>query len=51
VWFIRYRDDYVRTPTGWRFARRVLDLQWVEEHTVVRMAPATRPGAQPGGTG
>jgi len=37
VWFIRYRDDYVRTADGWRFARRVLHLQWVEEHAVARV--------------
>jgi hypothetical protein len=37
VWFIRYHDTYRRTDTGWRFVRRVLDLQWVEEHPIVRM--------------
>jgi len=37
VWFIRYRDTYRRTDTGWRFARRILDLQWVEEHPILRM--------------
>ena len=57
VWFIRYRDDYVRAPGGWRFARRVLELQWVEEHAValVGPSPAGRPGSdsggQPAGTG
>ncbi|MGH9079853.1 MAG: nuclear transport factor 2 family protein [Acidimicrobiales bacterium] len=34
VWFIRYLDDYVRTDRGWRFERRALHLQWVEEHPV-----------------
>jgi SnoaL-like domain len=34
VWFIRYRDDYVRTTDGWRFGRRALHLQWIEEHPV-----------------
>ena len=34
VWFIRYRDRYRRTPSGWRFERRELHLQWVEEHPV-----------------
>jgi SnoaL-like domain len=34
VWFIRYRDTYRRTRSGWRFARRELHLQWVEEHPV-----------------
>ncbi len=39
VWFIRYGDEYVRTSRGWRIARRVLHLQWVEEHDVVRVGP------------
>jgi len=57
VWFIRYRDQYVRTPRGWRFGRRVLELQWVEDHAVVRIGPAPtgRSGrgadGQPAGTG
>ena len=34
VWFIRYADTYRRTPAGWRFLRRELHLQWVEEHPV-----------------
>lgn len=34
VWFIRYRDQYRRTASGWRFVRRELHLQWVEEHPV-----------------
>jgi hypothetical protein len=34
VWFIRYLDRYVRTEGGWRFERRSLYLQWVEEHPV-----------------
>lgn len=34
VWFIRYRDRYRRSATGWRFERRELHLQWVEEHPV-----------------
>jgi hypothetical protein len=37
VWFIRYRDGYARTTAGWRFARRVLHLQWVEERAVERV--------------
>ncbi len=59
VWFIRYGDDYVRTGRVWRFARRVLELQWVEEHPVARVGPSPAgppaagpdPGAQPAGTG
>ena len=34
VWFIRYRDRYRRTASGWKFVRRELHLQWVEEHPV-----------------
>jgi hypothetical protein len=37
VWFIRYCDDYRRTDAGWRFVRRELHLQWVEEHPVARL--------------
>jgi hypothetical protein len=48
VWFIRYHDEYVRVATGWKFARRVLHLQWVEEHAVERVGP---PSAGPGDAG
>jgi hypothetical protein len=34
VWFIRYRDQYRATGSGWRFVRRVLHLEWVEERPV-----------------
>lgn len=59
VWFIRYRDQYLRAPGGWRFARRVLELQWVEEHAVARVGPSpagrsgpdSGAGTQPAGTG
>jgi hypothetical protein len=40
VWFIRYRDDYRRTDTGWRFVRRELHLQWVEDRPVGMVGPA-----------
>jgi hypothetical protein len=40
VWFIRYRDDYRRTEAGWRFVRRELHLQWVEDHPVRALGPA-----------
>jgi hypothetical protein len=26
-----YVDDYVRTPDGWRFARRILHIRFVRE--------------------
>jgi hypothetical protein len=34
VWFIRYNDSYRRTDAGWKFVRRELHLQWVEEHAI-----------------
>ena len=34
VWFIRYHDTYRLTGSGWRFARRELHLQWVEERAI-----------------
>ncbi len=40
VWFIRYRDRYRRSATAWRFTRRELHLQWVEEHPVALVGPA-----------
>jgi hypothetical protein len=46
VWFIRYHDEYRRTDAGWRFVRRELHLQWVEDHPV---AVVVAPG--PGNTG
>jgi hypothetical protein len=40
VWYIRYRDQYRRTEAGWRFLRRELHLQWVEDHRVRALVPA-----------
>ena len=31
---IRYQDDYVRTPEGWRMARRKEIIDWTEVGTV-----------------
>jgi hypothetical protein len=44
LWFIRYRDAYRNTDDGWRFVRRELHLQWVEEHAISPpgIAPAVR---------
>jgi SnoaL-like domain len=42
VWYIRYRDGYRRTDAGWRFVRRELHLQWVEDHPVRALVPAER---------
>ena len=41
VWFIRYRDDYRRTDSGWRFVRRELHLQWVEDRPVGMVTPGS----------
>jgi hypothetical protein len=30
VWHLRYLDDYVETPDGWRFARREVHVDLVE---------------------
>jgi len=40
VWFIRYHDRYRATGSGWRFARRVLHLEWVEERPVTVLGGA-----------
>jgi hypothetical protein len=39
VWYIRYRDDYRRTDGGWKFVRRELHLQWVEDRPISSMGP------------
>lgn len=32
VMIIRYGDSYARTPAGWRFARRDVQILWTEIH-------------------
>ena len=39
VWFIRYGDDYRRIGDDWKFTRRTLHLEWVEERPVSKVAP------------
>jgi hypothetical protein len=34
VWMLRYGDDYRRCAEGWRFSRRELTVDWIEEHPV-----------------
>jgi SnoaL-like domain len=34
VWSLRYQDRFVRTPAGWRFARRKLIVDWSETRPV-----------------
>jgi hypothetical protein len=50
VWYIRYVDDYRHTEQGWRFRRRELHLQWIEERPVLLAAPpdrSRRPAGRP----
>jgi hypothetical protein len=35
VWYLHYQDEYARTEAGWRFLRREIHLQFVEELPVV----------------
>jgi ketosteroid isomerase-like protein len=44
VWYIRYRDTYRRSGQRWRFARRELHLQWVEEREVALLGPTMERG-------
>ncbi|HEX3842018.1 MAG TPA: nuclear transport factor 2 family protein [Acidimicrobiales bacterium] len=37
IWYIRYRDDYRRVDGDWKFQRRSIHLQFVEERPVLRM--------------
>jgi hypothetical protein len=34
VMHIRYHDDFVRTPDGWRIRHRRLELQWTDRRPV-----------------
>lgn len=44
---IRYDDHYLRTPDGWRLARRVLNLIWQQDLpldlSLAALAPPSRP--------
>lgn len=39
VWFIRYADAYRRVGDDWKFIRRTLHLEWVEERPGPKVAP------------
>lgn len=43
VWAVRYQDTYRRTPDGWRFARRVATVDFLDARPVrsVRARPAS----------
>jgi len=47
VWFLRYSDRYRLDGGSWRFAERVLHLQWVEEHPVSAVGPGLAPTDHP----
>lgn len=36
---IRYHNDYTRTAGGWKFARRRLQVEWVETRPVEKFSP------------
>ena len=39
VWMLRYEDTYVREADAWRFKRRELWVDWVEERPVTAAKP------------
>jgi ketosteroid isomerase-like protein len=40
VWHLRYRDSYVETTDGWRFARREVHVDLVSSHPLTAYRPA-----------
>jgi len=42
IWYLRYRDRYVRGADGWRIARRELHLRWIEARPIPHVGPARR---------
>lgn len=47
VWHLRYDDEYLRTPRGWRIHGRALTINAIETRPVrrVRVPPPADPGA------
>ena len=43
-----YRDELVRTPDGWRIARRVLDVAWRDGNAAISAEAQKRVGASRG---
>lgn len=37
VWHLRYDDEYMRTPTGWRIHGRALTINAIETHPIRRI--------------
>jgi hypothetical protein len=50
VWHLRYDDEYLRTPAGWRIHGRALTINAIETRPVLRLraAPEADPAAEPG---
>jgi len=49
VWHLRYDDEYLRTPAGWRIHGRALTINAIETRPVLRLraAPIADPAAAP----
>jgi len=39
IWYLRFADKYRATGPGWRVARRILHLRWIEERPVTHLGP------------
>ena len=39
VWHLRYDDEYLRTPSGWRIHGRALTINAIETRPVRRLRP------------
>jgi hypothetical protein len=44
VWHLRYDDEYMRTPAGWRIHGRALTINAIETHPVRRLRAPTPDG-------
>jgi hypothetical protein len=44
VWHLRYDDEYMRTPAGWRIHGRALTINAIETHPVRRLRAPTSDG-------
>jgi SnoaL-like domain len=44
VWHLRYDDEYMRTPAGWRIHGRALTINAIETHPVRRLRPPKSDG-------
>ncbi len=54
IWHLRYDDEYLLTPSGWRIHGRALTINAIETRPVRRLRehpPRTRPGSDPASDG